>query len=140
VGVGGLFTIAGLISAVAGGAILWSVARRPAHPEGEEGWLWGQGLLVTAGLLTAAVLVHRYTCPPGTKLTAIFPICVGPDDRFAATDRLWIKPLVIAAAPVAGLIVARWRALPWPMTSLLTVAAVGVPFYLMIQRTVRFPL
>lgn len=139
VAVGGLFTMGGLIVVAAGVAVTWSVGRRPVSSDGGDGWTWGQGALVTLGILVIAALVRRYWCPPGTQLTDVFPLCVGPDDRFAAGDRFWIKLGIRVAAPVVGLVVARWRMLPWPLTSALTLAVVGVPFYLVIERSVRFP-
>lgn len=142
VGVGGSFALGGLIVVLIGAGITWFGVVRPPAPDGGEGWCIAEGFLIAAAGVTSALLIPTLHCPAGYVLTRVVQICVNPadsGDRLAPLSRLWDKLGVAVAGVALGWVVARWRRLPWPVTSVLTTATVAATVAFLIERSVGFP-
>ncbi len=140
VGVGGLTVMLGVLVGVAGAGILWRTSRRLLGPDGASGWTWGEGVSVAIAGLTVAMTIPTYHCPAGYVLTPVFHACAS-STAIITDPPTWIGWKLAAAATglVLGLVLARWRRIPWPLGSLVTVASVGGATWYLIQSTVGFP-
>lgn len=125
-GVGGLTTMLAGIAVVGGATIAWRALLRPLDPDGGAGWRWGQGIVVMASSVVIALLVPLYSCPEGYELTAVFNWCGNGEDliRDPPSNLAW-KLAIVAGGLAVGTIVARARRLPWPISSVITVAVFG---------------
>jgi len=139
-GLGGLMFMFGAGLAIAGAAVLWRTTRRLVDPGGLSGWTWGEGVAIIAGGLTLALMIPMYHCPAGYDLTVVFHSCRSttqiPEFIVHAPTRSGWKLGVAAAALALGLVVARWRRIPWPVASLVTAAVVGSATWYLAERTV----
>jgi hypothetical protein len=73
-------------------------------------------------------------------LTPVFHVCAS--SAAVITDPpTWTgwKLTAAVAGLVLGVVVARWRRIPWPLGSLVTVASVGGAAWYLIQMTVGLP-
>jgi len=128
-GLGGLIEMFALGLFVSGCAILWRTGRRLVTEDGLSGWTWGEGIAIAASGLTIGLLIPTFHCPAGYQLTAVFHVCRGatmtPEIIVHPPTWLGWKVGAVAAGIVVGIVVARWRRLPWPVASVVTIAAVG---------------
>jgi hypothetical protein len=142
-GTGGLIVMLGLAFTIAGVAIVWRIARRLIHPDGASGWTWGEGLAIIVAGITTALLIPTFHCPAGYELTPVFHWCRSstqlPELISHPPTWMWWKVGIAVGAVVGGVIVARWRRLPWPVASILTVAVVAPATWYLAQRTVGLP-
>jgi hypothetical protein len=143
VGVGGLLFMFGLALFIGGAAILWRMGRRLLVSDGSSGWTWGEGTAIVAGGLTLALLIPTYHCPAGYALTPVFHVCQSRTQvpELIVHPPTWLawKFGIAAASIVVGILVARWRPLPWPIASALTVAVVGVATWYLAETSVGLP-
>jgi hypothetical protein len=140
VGVGGLTVMLGALLVVVGSGVLWRTSRRLLDPDGSSGWTWGEGLSVAVAGFTVAIMIPTYHCPAGYVLTPVFHACASPTS-IIVDPPTWIGwKLAAAAAGIAlGLVIARWRRIPWPLGSVVTVASVAGATWYLIQMSVGFP-
>jgi hypothetical protein len=143
VGVGGLLFMFGLALFIAGAAVLWRTGRRPVVSDGLSGWTWGEGIAIVVGGLTIALLIPTYHCPAGYVLTPVFHVChsVTQIPEIIVHPPTWLawKFGIAAASIIVGVVVARWRPLPWPIASVLTIAVVGSAAWYLAETTVGLP-
>jgi hypothetical protein len=144
-GIGGLVSMLGLGLVAAGTGILWRTGRRLVDGDGLSGWIAGEGVTIAISGLFIGLLIPTYHCPAGYELTKVFHACRGitPEQVPALilhppTWMLW-KIAVIVTATVIGVVVARWRALPWPVTSVLTAVTLATATLLLADRSVGLP-
>jgi hypothetical protein len=142
-GTGGLMTMFSFALAVGGAAILWRTSRRLTEPDGPSGWTWGEGLAILVGGVTIALLIPTTHCPAGYELTPVFHVC---QSRTMVPELIVHPPTWLAwkfgiavAAVVLGVVVARWRRLPWPIASALTLAVVAAASWYLADKTVGLP-
>jgi hypothetical protein len=114
----------GVACAVVGAGVVLRGLRRPVSPDGGSGWRVGQGIFVAACGLVLGIMIPRYECPPGSKLSAVFQYCVSAERAYQApSPGLPWKFAAAGAGIVLGIVLARWRSLPWPVSSVVTVLA-----------------
>jgi hypothetical protein len=140
VGVGGLAVMLGALLVVVGSGVLWRTSRRLLEPEGSSGWTWGEGFSVAVAGLAVAITIPTYHCPAGYVLTPVFHACASPTSIIIdPPTRIGWKLAVAALGLVLGLVLARWRRIPWPLGSALTVATVAGATWYSIQMSVGLP-
>jgi hypothetical protein len=143
VGVGGLLFMFGFALFVGGAAVLWRTGRRLVVPDGLSGWTWGEGIAIVAAGLTIALLIPTFHCPAGYELTPVFHVCRSATHvpELIVNPPTWLawKFGIVAGAIVAGVVVAWWSRLPWPVASVLTVAVVGAATWYLAETTVGLP-
>jgi hypothetical protein len=144
-GLGGLLSLLGLALAAAGAGILWRTGRRLVDPEGPSGWIAGEGLTVALAGILIALLIPAHHCPAGYEMTQVFHAC-----RALSTQQVpqlilhppsWIawRLAIAGAATVVGVVVARWRGLPWPVATIVTAGTVAAATLLLADRSVGLP-
>jgi hypothetical protein len=144
-GLGGLLSMLGLALVAAGGGILWRTGRRLVDPDGPSGWVAGEGITVALAGVLIASLIPTHHCPAGYEMTQVFHVC-----RATSLQQLpqliihppsWVawKFAVAGAAIVVGIVLARWRAIPWAVASVLTVGTVATATLLLADRSVGLP-
>jgi hypothetical protein len=143
VGIGGLMEMFSLGVFLGGCAILWRTGRRLIAPDGLSGWTWGEGLAIVVSGLTVALLIPTFHCPTGYELTPVFHVCASRTMTPAILNHppTWLawKFGIAAAGVVVGIVVGKWRRLPWPVASVLTVASVGAATWFLADRVVGLP-
>jgi hypothetical protein len=140
VGIGGLAVMLGVLLFVVGSGVVWRTSRRLLDADGSSGWTWGEGLSVAVAGFIVAITIPTYHCPAGYVLTPVFHVCAS--SAAVITDPpTWTgwKLTAAVAGLVLGVVVARWRRIPWPLGSLVTVASVGGAAWYLIQMTVGLP-
>ena len=139
-GIGGLMSLFAIGLSIAGAGILWRTGRRLVIPDGPSGWMWGEGVAIVAGGLTIALTIPTFHCPAGYELTTVFHACRSairvPELIVHAPTWLAWKFGVAAASVVVGVVVARWRRLPWPVASAVTSIVVASAAWYLAERTV----
>jgi hypothetical protein len=144
-GVGGLVSMLGLGLVAAGAGILWRTGRRLVDADGLSGWIVGEGITIVLSGVVITLLIPMYHCPAGYELTQVFHACRGisPEQVPALilhppTWMVW-KVAVVVGAIVVGIVVGRWRALPWPVASILTAGMLAAATLLLADRSVGLP-
>ena len=131
----------GAIAFVAGILVFVRGLRRPVALDGGDGWRIGQGLLVVGCGIVMGFMIPRYACPPGMDLSPIFRFCTSVDRSFQApSPGLPWKFAAVAAGTLLGVILIRWRSLPWPVASAIAVIASAATVGYTLQRTIGIPL
>jgi hypothetical protein len=131
----------GAIALVVGILVFVRGVRRPVSADGGDGWRIGQGLLVVGCGIVMGLMIPRYACPPGTALTPIFRFCTSVDRSFRApSPGLPWKFAAGAVGTILGVILIRWRSLPWPVTSAVVVVVFAATVSYTLQRTIGMPL
>jgi hypothetical protein len=124
----------------AGAGILWRTARRLVIPDGPSGWTWGEGLAIVAGGFTIALTIPTYHCPAGYELTTVFHACRSATQvpELIVHPPTWLawKFGVAIVSVILGVVVARWRGIPWPVASALTAIVVASATWYLAERTV----
>jgi len=144
-GLGGLLSMLGLALVAAGGGILWRTGRRLVDPDGPSGWIAGEGITVALGGVLIALLIPTHHCSAGYEMTQVFHACRAlspqqvPQLILHPPSSIAWKLAVAAAAIVAGIVLARWRALPWQVASFVTVGTVATATLLLADRSVGLP-
>jgi hypothetical protein len=114
----------GFVLLIAGSIMLVRGLRRPVEAEGGDGWRIGQAVVVMAcgGLL--ALMIPRLKCPPGMNLSPVFRFCVSPDLMYPApSPGLPWKFAAFGVGIALGIVMLRWRSMPWWLASAIVVAA-----------------
>ena len=144
-GLGGLISLLGLALAAAGAGILWRTGRRLMDAEGPSGWIAGEGLTVALAGILIALLIPAHHCPAGYEMTQVFHACRALSTQqvpqlilHPPTAIAW-KLAVAGAAVVVGIVLARWRAVPWQVASIVTVGTVATATLLLADRSVGLP-
>jgi len=142
-GIEGLIVMVGVALSIGGVVIVWRTSRRLVAPDGSSGWTWGEGLAVIAGGVVLSLLIPTYHCPAGYELIPVFQECRSSTQVPALIlhPPTWLGwKLGIAAGSIGlGLVIARWRRLPWPLASAITVAVVGVATWFFADKAVGLP-
>jgi hypothetical protein len=142
-GLGGMVSMLGLALAAAGAGVLWRTGRRLVAPDASSGWMVGEGTVIAIAGVVIGLLIPTYHCPSGYEMTSVFHACRSTTQvpELILHPPTWIawKFGVAAAAIVLGVAVARWRRLPWPIASVLTVAVVGVATFSLAKTSVGLP-
>jgi hypothetical protein len=101
--------------------------RRPVDPEGGDGWRSGQAFVVMACGALLGLLIPRYECPPGMNLSPVFHFCVSPNLMYPApSPGLPWKFAVVGIGIALGIVMLRWRSMPWWLGSaILVVVSIG---------------
>jgi hypothetical protein len=143
-GLGGLVSMLGLGLVAAGAGILWRTGRRLVEHEGPSGWIAGEGITIALAGVLIGLLIPAHHCPPGYEMTTVFHACRSTTHvpELILHPPSWIawKLVAVAVAIVVGIVVARWRAVPWPVASILTTGAVATATLLLADRTVGLPI
>jgi hypothetical protein len=142
-GLGGLISLLALGLVAAGAGIVWRTGRRPVDAEGPAGWIAGEGISVAFAGVLIALLIPTLHCPAGYEMTTVFHACRSTTQTPALilhppTWMAW-KLVVAGAAVVLGIVIARWRSLPWPVASIVTVGTMAAATLLLADRTVGLP-
>jgi hypothetical protein len=133
----GAIVLAAVVLTVAGAIVAWRGARRPVDPDGSSGWRIGQALAVMACGAVIALMIPRLSCPEGTHLSAVFRFCVSADRSFPAPSTgLGWKWAALGVGIVIGLVLLRWRTIPWPLATGVVVAVfLGTAGYVAYRTT-----
>jgi hypothetical protein len=130
-GKGGLTWFVALLGAASGGAIAWSIRRRPVRSDGASDWTWGLAVLFVVGAWVAVTRIPSLTCPAGYHLDAGFRLCIGEPGRFDATSWAWLKALLWSASALVGVTVIRSpRSVPWSAAIAGVTWSVGLGWFL----------
>jgi hypothetical protein len=133
---GAVFLIA-MAMTIAGAIVVWRGLRRPIDPDGAGGWRVGQAFAVMACGVVVALMIPRLSCPAGMHLSAVFRFCVSADRSFPApsTGLAW-KWAALGAGLALGLLLLRWRRMPWPVaTAVVLVVFLGTAGYVAWRTT-----
>jgi hypothetical protein len=143
VGIGGLMEMGALGLFLGGCAIVWRTGRRLIDPDGLSGWTWGEGVSIAVSGVTIALLIPTFHCPAGYELTPVFHFCTSRTmtPEILSHPPTWLawKFGIAVAAVVLGIVVGKWRRLPWPIASVLTVASVGAATWYLADKVVGLP-
>jgi hypothetical protein len=124
----GLTSILAIALTTAGCLIVIRVWRRPVHPDGTSGWIWGLGISFACAAIAAALLIPAGTCPSGGTFDPILHQCLEGHTRLPAAVWGWAKWLTaltgIAVGFGIGLATRRWNRLV-TLAALLTVLGWG---------------
>ena len=84
-----------------------------------------------------ALMIPRLKCPPGTTLSPVFRFCVSPEVTYPApSPGLPWKYAAFGAGIVLGVVMLRWRSMPWWLGSGLVVAAcIGTALFTVSRST-----
>jgi hypothetical protein len=113
---------------------------RPLDPDGAAGWRAGQALAVMACGVIMALMIPRYSCPEGMKLSAVFRFCVSTTRSYQApsTGFAW-KLLALGVGLSLGVVLLRWRSLAWPVATVIVAAAFAFTAGYTAHRTTGLP-
>jgi len=143
VGVGGLMEMFAVGLFLGGCAIVWRTSRRLIAADGLSGWTWGEGVAIAASGLTIGMLIPTFHCPAGYELTPVFHVCASrtmtPEILNHPPTWLAWKLGIAVAGIVLGIIVGKWRRLPWPVASVCTFASVAAATWYLAEKTVVNP-
>jgi hypothetical protein len=130
----------GAIAVVLGAIVTVRGLRRPVDPEGVSGWRVGQSILVVASGLLFAVMIPRYGCPEGMTLSPVFRFCLSADRSVPApSPGLPWKFAALLIGVLLGYALWRWRSIPWPIASAVTIVCVVGAAVFTMQRTTGMP-
>jgi hypothetical protein len=140
VGAAGFIFPAGVCLAVVGVIVLVRAMRRPIDADASDAWRTGQALVVIASGIAIGLMIPRYACPAGTHLSPVFRFCTSAERAFPAPSPG--LPWKFAAAGIGfliGILMIRWRSMPWWLASTLVVAAFLGAILLTASRTTGLP-
>jgi hypothetical protein len=136
---GGVLLV-GVALAVTGVIVVSRGVRRPVDPEGSGGWRVGQGFVVIACGMVMGLMIPRYACPAGMTLTPVFRFCTSAEEVFPApSPGLPWKFAALGIGIALGLVIMRWRSMPWWLASPLVVVAFAAAALLTAARTTGIP-
>jgi hypothetical protein len=124
IGLAGFVFPTGAIFAVIGAIAVFRALRRRITDDGSDAWRIGEALVVIASAIVIALMVPRYACPAGTHLSPVFRFCTSADRSFPApSPGLPWKFAAAGAGLVIGIVMIRWRSMPWWLASAVVVAS-----------------
>jgi hypothetical protein len=133
---GSLVTVA-IFLLIIGAIVLFRGLRRPVEEDGGDGWRLAQAVVVMMCGTLLALMIPRLKCPPGTTLSPVFRFCVSPEVTYPApSPGLPWKYAAFGAGIALGVVMLRWRSMPWWLGSALVVAAcVGTALFTVSRST-----
>ena len=133
---GSLVTVA-IFLLIIGAIVLFRGLRRPVEESGGDGWRVAQAVVVMMCGTLLALMIPRLKCPPGTTLSPVFRFCVSPEVTYPApSPGLPWKYAAFGAGIVLGVVMLRWRSMPWWLGSGLVVAAcIGTALFTVSRST-----
>jgi hypothetical protein len=122
---------------IVGGIMLVRGLRRPVDPQGGDGWHSGQAIVVMACGALLALLIPRFECPPGMNLSPVFHFCVSPNLMYPApSPGLPWKFASVGIGIALGIVMLRWRSMPWWLGSaIVVVASIGTALFTVSRAT-----
>ena len=141
IGAAGFVFPTGVGLAVIGVIVLTRALRRPVGIEASDAWRVGQALVVIASGILIGLMIPRYACPPGTHLSPVFRFCTSVDVAYPAPSPG--LPWKFAAAGVGlliGIVMIRWRYMPWWLASAVVAGAFLGAVMLVASRSTGIPL
>ena len=122
---------------IIGAIVLFRGLRRPVEESGGDGWRVAQAVVVMMCGTLLALMIPRLKCPPGTTLSPVFRFCVSPEVTYPApSPGLPWKYAAFGAGIVLGVVMLRWRSMPWWLGSGLVVAAcIGTALFTVSRST-----
>lgn len=135
-----IVVLAGLLLLVPGLVVFVRGFLRPVDPDGSTGWRLGQAFAVMGCGVVLAFMIPRYSCPDGTRLSAVFRFCVSTQESYPApsTGLVW-KIAALVAGLALGVVLLRWRTLAWPVATVVVVAVFAFTAGYTAHRTTGLP-
>ena len=135
-----IVVLVALILLVVGAVVVIRGLMRPVDPDGSDGWRSGQAFAVMGCGVVMALMIPRYSCPPGTTLSVVFRFCRSQTEVYPApsTGFPW-KLAALGVGLVLGLLLLRWRSLAWPITTVVVAAAFALAAGYTAHRTTGLP-
>ncbi len=140
IGAAGFVFPAGLGLALIGVIVLTRAFRRPVGVEASDAWRVGQALVVIGSGILIGLMIPRFACPPGTHLSPVFRFCTSADVAYPAPSPG--LPWKFAAAGVGllvGIVMIRWRSMPWWLASTVVASAFLGAVVLVASRSTGIP-
>jgi hypothetical protein len=133
IAVGAALLIVGCIMLVRG-------LRRPVAVEAGDGWRIGQAVVVMVCGALLGLMIPRLKCPPGMNLSPVFRFCVSPNLMYPApSPGLPWKFAAFGVGIAIGIVMLRWRSMPWWLASAIVVAACLGTALFMVSRSTGIP-
>ena len=140
ISVAGFIAPAGAAFALIGTIAIIRALRRPIVADGSDAWRVGEGLVVAASGLVIGLMIPRFSCPPGMSLSPVFRFCVSADRSFPApSPGLPWKYAAAGIGIVIGVVMIRWRSMPWWLASAVVVASFFGAVLLTASRSTGIP-
>jgi hypothetical protein len=140
IGIAGFIFPTGAIFAVIGAIAVFRALRRPITSDGSDAWRIGEGLVVIASAIVIGLMIPRYACPAGTHLSPVFRFCTSAHRTFPApSPGLPWKFAAAAAGLVIGVLMIRWKSMPWWLASGVIVASFLGAVLLVVSRSTGIP-
>ena len=139
IGLGGLISFLALVMVVLG-ALAWiSLRGRAVSPDGADGWVRVEALMVIFGAVLIALLIPSRVCTAGYRLDHVFGVCIhvgNSADRIDARSQLWLRWVALGTGVVVALPVRFQRRIPSVVAAGITVAVWGVAVWWLLSETV----
>jgi len=135
---GGTLAVVGIGLLLIGGIVLFRGLRRPiGDRDAGDGWRIGQAVVVMVSGAVLALMIPRYACPADTTLSPVFHYCVNPTHNSPApSPGLPWKFAAVGVGIAIGVLLIRWRSMPWWLASIVVVAAsLGSASYVLWRTT-----
>ena len=130
----------GVCLTVVGVIVLVRALRRPVDADASDAWRTGEALVVIASGIAIGLMIPRYACPEGTHLSPVFRFCTSVDRVFPApSPGLPWKFLAAAVGLLIGILMIRWRSMPWWLGSAVVLAAFMAAVLLTASRSTGIP-
>lgn len=140
VGAAGFIFPAGVGFAVVGVIVLMRAMRRPVDADASDAWRTGEALVVIASGIMIGLMIPRFSCPAGMHLSAVFRFCTSAERAFPApSPGLPWKFVAAGVGFVVGIVMIRWRSMPWWLASAVVAAAFLGAVLLTASRTTGIP-
>jgi hypothetical protein len=122
---GGTLAVVGIALLLIGCIVLIRGVRRPVGDrDAADGWRIGQAVLVMVSGAVLALMIPRYACPSDTSLSPVFHYCVNATHNAPApSPGLPWKFASFGLGIAIGVLLIRWRSMPWWLASIVVVAA-----------------
>jgi hypothetical protein len=129
---------AGLV--VVGAIVLARALRRPIDPDASDAWRVGEAFVVMASGILIGLMIPRFACPAGTHLTVVFRYCTSTERSFPAPSPGLPWKFVAAGVGIAlGILMIRWRSMPWWLASAIALGAFMAAVLLTASRSTGIP-
>jgi hypothetical protein len=137
----GTLVVVGIGLLLIGSIVLIRGVRRPiGDRDSGDGWRTGQAIVVMASGAILALMFPRYACPADTTLSPVFHFCVNPTHNTPApSPGLPWKFAAFGVGIAIGVLLIRWRSLPWWLASIVVVAACLGTALFTLWRTTGIP-